>query len=140
MSHKPTLKHLGKLAVALVALAVGVLGAATLASADQGGVPHSAKPCPRHAHSGKHKGAGHGKKNGAKKGKKCGHLPTSTQTTTTAGPDGHSTTDPPPGHAAGKPDRVTDTDPGDQEDTPQTHKPHFGSGGKPDHGHDPNGG
>src|ERR687885_698334 len=78
-----------------------------------------------------------GKKSGGKRGKRGGPPPPPPNPPKTAGPDGHSTTDPPPGHAAGKPDRVTDTDPGDQEDTPQTHKPHFGSGGKPDHGHDP---
>jgi hypothetical protein len=139
MRHKPTLKHLGKLVVVLVALATGVLGAATLASADQGGVPHSAKPCPPHSNSGKHKGVGHGKKNGAKKGKKCGRPTTSTQTTTTVGSDSHPSNDP-PGHAAGKPDRPKDTDQGEQEETPQTHKPPSGSGSKADHRHDPNGG
>ena len=40
--------------------------------ANQGGVPHSTKPCPTHSHSGKHNGSTKGKKKGAGKGKKCG--------------------------------------------------------------------
>ena len=43
-----------------------------IAVADQGGKPHSTKPCPTHSHQGKDNGSSKGHKNGASKGKKCG--------------------------------------------------------------------
>jgi hypothetical protein len=55
------------MAVAAVAVSMPATGLA-----DNGGRPHSTRPCPMQSHSGKHKGALQGKAKGALKGKKCG--------------------------------------------------------------------
>lgn len=58
-------------AVAAGIVAIG-LSVPSVGFATNGGVPHSARPCPTHSHSGKRKGSGNGTKNRAGKGKKCG--------------------------------------------------------------------
>jgi hypothetical protein len=58
---------LGRKLIALVTAAVLSMAVPTAALADQGGVPHSTKPCPS---KGKGKGPKKGPPNG--KGKKCG--------------------------------------------------------------------
>ncbi len=131
MSHSSN--KLTKFTVLAAVLAASAFGASSVASADQGGVAHGTKPCPRQSNSGEHKGAGHRKKHGANKGRKCGRPP---QTAMTPAPSGQQNTganheDKP----ADRSDKPKDNDQPESDETDQTHKPHSGSGIKTDHGH-----